>query len=465
VTIIDQALSEVRFSEREARPRICFVGLDTYSLFNVATRFRFGGAEVRSYLFSTALARSNRYDVCYVVQNHGQPSPETFEGVRVVAHCGYPAPTDHPLILRLHDSIQRAGGVIERTPRFPYRRICNYSPKLLTQYSLLFSYAILAKIARRLWKRKPGLSVGRYTIAHERLRTYEEVDADIYCVFGVTTLAAEVAAYCRSREKRFVLFIADVTNLDKRYQPDAIGANVYGDLFYLCRYAIDNADLIVTQVESQARELLERFERRSVTIRNPINLCQLLPAPPYPQRRIALWIGRADNFKKMPAILLELAARFQQITFVMVMNMDRPEVAREIHRNRPNNVTIIEDMPYREVETLFAQAFVFVSTSLTEGFPNTFLQAGKYGVPILSYAVDPDGFIERYRCGWVAHGDVEALVAGMEQILIDQARGGEMSENIRLYVSAFHELENRRADLEAALEALVSDEVTAASVS
>ena len=106
---------------------------------------------------------------------------------------------------------------------------------------------------------------------------------------------------------------------------------------------------------------------------------------------------------------------------------------------------------------MFAQAFVFVSTSLFEGFPNTFLQAGKYGVPILSYQVDPDDFIERNNCGIVAHGDFDRLVEGMRAIQAHWTSGrGRYSSNIRKYVEENHNLEEQVRIIDRALYELLA---------
>jgi glycosyltransferase involved in cell wall biosynthesis len=232
---------------------------------------------------------------------------------------------------------------------------------------------------------------------------------------------------------------------------------VYSDHFHVCRYAIDEADLVITQLDSQRDLLWRRFQKRAVTIRNPVDLSARVDAPAYGERQIALWVGRADNYKKMPALLLDLARAYPSVKFVMVMNADRNEVAYAIRRDHPKNVAILDQVSYRAIEALYAQAFVFVSTSLTEGFPNTFLQAGKYGVPILSLAVDPDGFIERYNCGVVAHGDVEALLAGLKTIMWDQTHGAVMSANIFQYVSRYHDLNERVVELQSVLKSVVTE--------
>jgi hypothetical protein len=427
--------------------RVCFVGLQAYSLFNPATHHIYGGAEVRSYLFSRELARNPEFQISYVVNDFGQARRETFQNVEVYAHPGYGAPK-LTIVEQLFADIARQGGVLEHTGRFPFRKIINFAPQTWVKYAV--AQALKYPDMLLHWqplKQFPRLHIHSYTVPRGRYDIYDTINADIYAVFGVSNLAGEVAAFCQDRHRKFILFLADSINLDERYQPNAHGTDVYGNSFAVCHYALAHADLIVAQLESQRQLLLERFGQPAEVVRNPIALEAAGGIRPYgaPERNIALWIGRADNFKKMPMLLIKLAQACPETTFVMVMNAHMAAVEQQVYAARPVNVIIHERLPLAAVEELFEQAFIFVSTSVQEGFPNTFLQAGKHGVPVLSYMVDPDGFLERAACGIVAHGNFDELVAGLRTLQREPA--GSYSENIKAYVSQKHDLAGRICEL------------------
>jgi len=267
---------------------------------------------------------------------------------------------------------------------------------------------------------------------------YSNVDADIYCVFGNGDLAAEVALFCKKNGKKFVLFLAsdiDISNRIKRY---SFSIDKYGSNSHLCFYAIQHADLIVCQTEFQKNRLNELFHKTGFQISNPISLLHFEDIPHI--RKYALWVGKSDNTKQ-PYLLLELARAYPHTQFCLIMNPSNQIIHHDIITNLPQNVELIEYVPYQIIEKYFANSFIFINTSKFEGFPNTFLQAGKYGVPILSYNVDPDNFIENYKCGVVAHGNLKQLISGFEDI--KDRNWLEYSQNIKNYVITHHNVEEQ----------------------
>jgi glycosyltransferase involved in cell wall biosynthesis len=202
--------------------------------------------------------------------------------------------------------------------------------------------------------------------------------------------------------------------------------------------------------------LRERYGRESAIIRNPIHLSATIPS--LRRRCFALWIGKSDDIKQ-PELALELARRVPDVKFVMVLNRCLEKKFHQIVADRPPNVTIIERVPIDKVERLFSQAFAFVSTSRFEGFPNTFLQAGKYAVPILSLNVDPDGFIEKNGCGIVAHGNMDRLAAGLRRLAEDFPERERLGACVKNYVAEHHDLGKNVLKLVEVLQACVNPSV------
>ncbi|HSV27879.1 MAG TPA: glycosyltransferase, partial [Sedimentisphaerales bacterium] len=154
-----------------------------------------------------------------------------------------------------------------------------------------------------------------------------------------------------------------------------------------------------------------------------------------------LWMGRSAAVKG-PTRFLELARLKPGLKFTMVCqpaadDMDFGKLASEaagIH-----NLTFVPGVPFGQTDTYFAGAKVLVNTSDSEGFPNVFVQATKYGVPILSLNVNPDGFLDKYRCGLCAGGDWRRFVE-MLDMLLDAANYAAYSENARGYFNENHDM-------------------------
>ncbi|MFP4474773.1 MAG: glycosyltransferase family 4 protein [Desulfatibacillaceae bacterium] len=407
--------------------KICLVGLWAYSLFDPSVTGTFGGAEVRTWMLARGLSRMEDMEVAFVVSDHGQPERMTFDGVTVHAHPGYRA---------------RSFGGRALASRFPGA----------------------ASLARRLvrgtravadYLKAPPWRTGSFPVPDDHARFLAKVGADVYCAPGASEITATIASWCKAAGRPFVLFIASDYDLAQWVHPRSLAANAYGTLGYVCHYPIAAADLVVAQTEHQKRVLEQRFGRTALVVRNPMDLSIPQHLQDRPRRHV-LWIGKSDMVKK-PWIMADLARRFPDQPVVMVSNNTNPLVHARLEGGLPDNVRLMESVPFAKAEELFAEALVLVNTSTHEGFPNTFLQAGKFGVPILSLAVDPDGYIERDRCGEVAHGDPVRLAQSLARILEDHELREGYGRNARDYVRTHHDLAMVAKRLAQALEQCVEN--------
>jgi glycosyltransferase involved in cell wall biosynthesis len=294
------------------------------------------------------------------------------------------------------------------------------------------------------------LSINRQEVPRAWTRAYDAAGADVYCAFGASAYAAGLAEYCRARGRKFVLFVSSDNNLSPDNRPGNTALDVYGSRHDLNHYALARADILITQTTRQQRLLRERFGRDSITIPNPIELAGDKPPVEFAGRTHVLWVGKANTVKQ-PEILLRLAAEFPRVGFTMVLNRSDPGIFDRAIATATPNVTIRDFVPYAESDGLFRDARALINTSRFEGFPNTFLQAGKSGVPLLSLEADPDGFIARHECGLVAGGDYRRLARGLALLHGDEARWRTCSANIAAYVRAHHDLDSAAERLSQAL--------------
>ena len=128
--------------------------------------------------------------------------------------------------------------------------------------------------------------------------------------------------------------------------------------------------------------------------------------------RKVLWVGRCDPYKD-PLSFLRLARELPNIPFVMIMPPgDHPAYQKEVKEEAKglSNLEVRQAVSFYEMETVYRHASILVNTSTLEGFPNTFLEAMRMGVPLLSYRLDPGGILVEKRTGICVGGDFRALM-------------------------------------------------------
>lgn len=384
---------------------------NTYPFFFQSISAHVGGMETRAALLGDGLSKTERWLVRFVVSDYGQANRTMHEGIIFDVY--------QPIHSRASKNVN---------PRFMKRKCFPAISLDRRDFFLLWQIPVLA-IFRLFpawcfsffWRRRPS---------------------DVVCCFGNNGTTSQVIADCQRLGIRTVLCIASDSDLSLEYVPGDYSLNDYNMPKWMAHYAIENADQIFVQTESQLSALEGRFARRGELIRNPVQIAADDPKcwPERNTRDIILWIGRSDTFHKRPLLLLELAKRCSDLPFIMIVNKTHAKVFDTLQAECPANLTIIESVPHKEIWDYYRRARVFVSTSVYEGFPNTFLQCAVAGVPVASLEVDPEGILSQRGCGLLAGESIDKLERDIRSLWSDTALAQHYALTFHQYALKNHGL-------------------------
>jgi glycosyltransferase involved in cell wall biosynthesis len=262
-------------------------------------------------------------------------------------------------------------------------------------------------------------------------RALGRADADVYFDECASLRTWLDAMFCRWRGRPYIYRTAHTDECDGTY---ARTSPVRGRAFF---QAIRSAAQVITQNLSDQRDLQETASVGSRVIRNA---CRL-PSDTGAERDTILWVGRSAS-QKQPRLFLDLARQMPDRSFTMICQpaFEDPAFANlAAEAAGVRNLRFLERVSFHQIDTFFQRARVFVSTSDSEGFPNVFVQAAKCGTPIVSYKVNPDGFLDKYKCGLCAEGNWQQF-GGMLRRLSDPVEFAFWSANARKYASQMHNI-------------------------
>jgi glycosyltransferase involved in cell wall biosynthesis len=106
-------------------------------------------------------------------------------------------------------------------------------------------------------------------------------------------------------------------------------------------------------------------------------------------------VGRLEKQIKQPHIFLHIAESLPEKRFVLIGIPDMDKYTDEIQQraSQLHNVEYLESVDPDKIHEYYKNAIAIINTSKSEGFPNTFLEAWRYGTPVVSLDVDPNRFI------------------------------------------------------------------------
>jgi len=256
-------------------------------------------------------------------------------------------------------------------------------------------------------------------------------DADIYMDRACSLGTVLYAVFCKIYGRKFVYRTAHTDECDGTYKKKNPLRGI------AVKWAFGRADKLIVQNEKDRDDIMATMCLKGEAIKNVSRLSKSADT----ERRFVLWVARSDDFKR-PELYLKLAKEFPDEKFAMLCpratSDDDYEKLKEDAAEIPN-IEFTEKVPFKQVGEFFAKAKVYVNTSESEGFPNTFLQACENSTAIVSLQVNPDGFLDKNNCGLCADGDWETFVEQVHKML-DEPTAAEFGNNARKYLVQNHDV-------------------------
>jgi glycosyltransferase involved in cell wall biosynthesis len=210
----------------------------------------------------------------------------------------------------------------------------------------------------------------------------------------------------------------------------------------LCEFVypllVRKSDVVFAQHEGQ-KQILSQKGIRSVLFPNLIDLAQL-PVISNPTHDYYIFVGWLDN-RKGVAELFKLIEKAPFATF-KIIGPPRDKSGHFYYEKLKSfkNVSLLGELSHNETLKYIANSKAMINTSRMEGFPNIFIEAWAYGVPVLSLYVDPGSVIEKENLGEIAYGNLDKLLHSMNYMVYSD----EFAKGAKAYVENNHSLNDTR---------------------
>ena len=204
---------------------------------------------------------------------------------------------------------------------------------------------------------------------------------------------------------------------------------------------LKNAYLLITQNKYQHRYLVDEYQKLSHIYYNGFEMKNFQKKTVL--KKNVLWVARCDYWKR-PELFVQLAELNPKLNFTMICPLSTDKgLYNKIKRDasKQKNLTFLSFVPLNKITKYFEEASVFVNTSDSEGFPQTFLQATINANIILSLNVDPENFIQQYNCGYCCNGNLDIMNEKLREIFAKKSLFMELSQNAYRYAKENHDIQ------------------------
>ena len=267
------------------------------------------------------------------------------------------------------------------------------------------------------------------------LKVFRGIDATIHIQRSLSPFSGIIAIICSLQKKKFVYMMSHDSESDLTH---ALFDSWIGGK--LARITFRKANLVIAQNDYQKTNLKKNFNIYATLIKSGHEI----PEQNLKPREYILWVARSEKWKR-PEVLFEIAKRFPDEEFVMISQpaTNEPEYSIKIQdkANQIKNIKFIPFVPFEKICEPYSKAKLFLCTSKQEGFANTYIDASRNSVPILSLNVNPNNIFENYQMGYCAKGDLDKLCEKINLILDNQQVLERMGQNAYQYAHKNHNIE------------------------
>jgi len=266
------------------------------------------------------------------------------------------------------------------------------------------------------------------------IKTIIKLKPDIIIQHGLTTESCFMALLCSILKIKFIFMFAHDVEVNGLRQFDRSKV-----LWFPLLLKFSNK--IITQNEYQSHIIKSKYKRDNYILYSGFEI---------KRKKInksieggILWVARCEKWKQ-PELFIELAKHNKDLKFIMICPESNDKnyfyKIKEESKNH-KNITFIDFISYYEIDEFFEKAYLFVNTSLYEGFPQTFIQSMINKTPIISLKVNPENFLNIFDVGIFCNNDFKLMNKKIRELVNNKNYYFKLSQNAFNYAIKNHNIE------------------------
>ncbi|MCF6366605.1 MAG: glycosyltransferase [Bacteroidales bacterium] len=271
------------------------------------------------------------------------------------------------------------------------------------------------------------------------LKKLKKINAEIYIFrsadIGVAFAVFYVKIFLKKKTLYMIAADAETTKERQKYHNGLLTA-------FAMKKVYKKADIITAQTQQQSNTFEKDRKRKPNAVIKNIYSVENNTQIKQTEKKTILWVGRLTKIKN-PEIFLDLAKKFPNEQFVMVAPgvIDHIDYGNKIQKEAKQikNLEHINFVSPTEISKYYQKAKIYVLTSDLEGFSNTMAEAMINECPILSYNVNPDEILNKYKSGFCAGKNLEMFYSYFEKLNANSDLRKQYGKNGAEYIKINHQ--------------------------